>query len=161
MVIGIILKTNNGFINEDILNLLDKVVLGSITLKDLVFIIIGVVIAVGCFTIVTSLFGGGGALFKIKVMLIIVSIDVIFSQIVGKLSYVMHGRRIPNEKWMRYGDTQKRPKSRNTVLKKALKKEKRNLVTSQRTREVYLTSMQHHDVYTVTKAKNKSIVIFD
>ena len=74
MVVGIILQTNNGFLNDDVLAFLDKVVLGSLTLKQLLFIIIGVVIALGVFTIITSIQGGVGALCKVRVMLIIVSI---------------------------------------------------------------------------------------
>ena len=76
LVIGIILQTNDGFIDDDILALLDEVSLGGITLKQLIFIVIGIVIALGCFTIVTSLCGGVGALFKLRVLLIIVSIKI-------------------------------------------------------------------------------------
>ena len=75
MVVGIILKTNNAFLNDDVLNFLDQIVLGSLTLKDLLFIIIGVVIALGVFSILTSLVGGIGAILKVRVMLIIVSIE--------------------------------------------------------------------------------------
>ena len=79
LVIGIILQTNDGFIDDDILALLDEISLGGITLKQLIFIVIGIVIALGCFTIVTSLCGGVGALFKLRVLLIIVSIKKIIS----------------------------------------------------------------------------------
>ena len=75
MVVGIILKTNNAFLNDDVLNFLDQIVLGSLTLKDLLFIIIGVVIALGVFSILTSLVGGVGAILKVRLMLIIVSIE--------------------------------------------------------------------------------------
>lgn len=77
MVVGIILKTNNGFLDEDILNFLEKVDLGSLTLKELLFIIIGIVIALGVFTILTSVCGGTGAIFKLRVLLIIYVIILI------------------------------------------------------------------------------------
>ena len=75
MVVGIILKTNNAFLNDDVLNFLDQIVLGSLTLKDLLFIIIGIVIALGVFSILTSLVGGIGSILKVRVMLIIVSME--------------------------------------------------------------------------------------
>lgn len=79
MVVGIILQTNNGFLNDDVLAFLDKVVLGSLTLKQLLFIIIGIVIALGVFTIITSIQGGVGALCKVRVMLIIYIVILILS----------------------------------------------------------------------------------
>ena len=59
--------------HDDIMDLLDEVDLGDITLKELVDLLIKVVIALGVFALVTSLIGGIGALCKLRPIIMMVS----------------------------------------------------------------------------------------
>ena len=58
---------------DDIMNLLDEVDLGDITLADIVDIIIKVVISIGAFAVITTLIGGIGAICRLRPLLILVS----------------------------------------------------------------------------------------
>ncbi|KAL4224387.1 Tetraspanin-18 [Mactra antiquata] len=57
---------------EDIMNLLDIIDLGSFTLKQLIMTIIGVIIGLGVFAIILSLMGGIGAFFTLRIVIIII-----------------------------------------------------------------------------------------
>lgn len=62
--------------NVEIMDLLDLVKFGNFTLKEIVKLIIIVIIVCGGFAIVTSLIGGIGAFFALRVLLIVVSLSL-------------------------------------------------------------------------------------
>ncbi|XP_045172351.1 tetraspanin-18-like [Mercenaria mercenaria] len=68
--------------HEDIMNLLDLVEFGTFTLKQLINAIIVAVILCGVFAIVTSLIGGVGAFFTLRILLILYMVIVIICIIV-------------------------------------------------------------------------------
>lgn len=76
--------------NVEIMDLLDLVSLGNFTLKEIVRLIIIVIIVCGGFAIVTSLIGGIGAFFALRIFLIVVSLPLfhipLFSYVIVSLT---------------------------------------------------------------------------
>jgi len=74
LVVGAYLYDQSGLLDDDIIPLLDKIGVGTITLGDLLRVVCIIVIILGTFITIVSILGDVGAIFKLRPILVIVSI---------------------------------------------------------------------------------------